>query len=251
MSEHRQFEISGRARLIVGVPAGRLDLYRSEGVIDVEVDGNTDGIEIARSGDTVSVTSTKTSGIVFGSTRLRIGVPSGCDFELSGASLDVHSDVALGHVRGRSASGDLSLRDAESLSIRSASGDIRFDAVDGDVDISMASGDVFGQSVRGALTASVASGDVRVDAVDGDVSAKSASGDIWISRTTAREVVAKSMSGTIAIGVAPRTRVNLDLSTLSGQIHRPSGTADGQEPVRTMDLRIRTVSGDIRLSRAD
>ena len=251
MSDHERFEIEGSARLVVGVPSGRMDIYRLDGAIDVELTGKTQGIDISRTGSTVTVTSSKSSGIVFGSVRLRVGVPAGCELELSGASLDVHADVPLGQVRGRTASGDVSLLTAESISVRSASGDLRFDRVNGDVDVVMASGDVFGTEIGGALNVSVASGDVRIDAVLGDIGVKSASGDVWIDRATGREVRVKSMSGTVGIGVAAGTRVNLDLSTLSGDIHRPSGSGESVEPTRTMDLSIHTVSGDIRLSRAD
>ncbi len=249
--EHERFEIDGPARLVVGVSSGRMDIYRLDGAIEVEVTGNTQGIDISRSGSTVTVSSSKSVGIAFGSARLRIGVPVGCELELSGASLDVYADAPLGHVRGRTASGDIALVTAESISVRSASGDLRFDRVVGDVDVVMASGDIFGQEVHGALTVSVASGDVRIDSVDGNIGVKSASGDIWIDRATGREVRVKSMAGTVGIGVAAGTRVNLDLSTLSGDIHRPPGSAESAEPTRTMELSIRTVSGDIRLSRAD
>lgn len=251
MSGHERFEIDGAARLVVGVPSGRMDIYRLDGAIDVEITGKDPGIDISRTGSTVSITSSKSSGMFFGSVRLRVGVPVGCELELSGASLDVHAEVELGRIRGRTASGDVSLATAESISVRSASGDLRFDRVHGDVDVVMASGDIFGAEVGGALTVSVASGDVRIDSVAGDIGVKSASGDVWIDRATGQDVRVKSMSGTIGIGVAAGTRVNLDLSTLSGDIHRPSGSGESMEPTRTMDLSIRTVSGDIRLSRAD
>ena len=251
MSDRHHFDIDGAARLVVSVPSGRMDVYRTDSAVIVEIDGNTEGIEIGQSGNTVTIASTRNTGRSFGSTRIKVGVPEGCDLDLAGASLEVYADVPLGHVKGRTASGDVSVHDAASLSVRSASGDIHFAVVSGDVDITMASGDVFGSEVRGALGVSVASGDVRIDRVDGDISAKSASGDIWISRTTGRDVRAKSMSGTVAIGVAAGTRVELDISTLSGDIHRPSGSPSGSEPSRTMDLSIKTVSGDIRLTRAD
>ena len=251
MSDRHDFDIDGSARLVVSVPSGRMDVYRADSAVIVEIDGNTDGIDIAQSGNTVTIASTKTTGRSFGSTRIKVGVPEGCDLDLSGASLDVHAEVPLGHLKGRTASGDISVSDAASLSIRSASGDVQFAVVSGDVDITMASGDVIGDEVRGALGVAVASGDVRVGRVEGDISAKSASGDIWISRATGRDVRAKSMSGTVAIGIAAGTRVEVDISTLSGDIHRPSGAPSGSEPTRVMDLSIRTVSGDIRLTRAD
>lgn len=251
MSDHHRFEVDGDARLVVGVPSGRMDLHGTEGEIEIEITGNTEGIEVAESGNTVTVSAQRGSGVSFGSVRLRVGVPEGCDLELSGASLDVFAEVDLGRVRGRTASGDLSLRDLSSLSIRSASGDLRFETVAGDADITMASGDVFGAEIGGSLTAAVASGDIRVDSVRGDVDAKSASGDVWLARVTGREVRVKSMSGTVAVGVVRGTRVRLDISTLSGDIHRPTGSSDGTEPTRSMDLTVKTVSGDIRLTRAE
>lgn len=251
MSDRFDFDIDGDARLVVNVPSGRMDMYRSDSAIVVEIDGNTDGLEVGQTGNTVTIASNKTGAWTFGSMRIRVGVPERCDLDLAAASLDVYAEVSLGHVKGRTASGDLSVHDVTSISVRSASGDIRFARAEGDVEVTIASGDVYGDVVVGSLEVSVASGDVRIGHVEGDVSARSASGDIWISRTTGRDVRAKSMSGTVAVGIASGTRVHLDVSTLSGDIHRPEGSGDGSEPSRTMDLTIKTVSGDIRLTRAD
>lgn len=251
MSKEYHFDVSGDARVIVSMPSGRVDVTPSGDGVDISISGDDELVEVDQTGNTITVTAEKKRGIFTSSARVNVAVPPGTDFELSGASVDANVEAPLGSVRSKTASGDIDLGRVRSLSVRSASGDVRVDAIDRDCDIALASGDLFAGNVEGDLSGSVASGDVRVESVGGRVSVKSASGDIRIDRVSGTETNIKSMSGTVAVGIARGTRVNVNMNTLSGEIYTPKSSSDGVEPVRTMRLNVKTVSGDIHISRAD
>ena len=251
MSRDYHFDTAGDARVLVSMPSGRIDAHESHDGVSVSVSGAEDLVEVDQIANTISIIAEKKRGLFSSSAQVSLALPPGTDFELSGASVDAWIEVPLGAVRSKTASGDLSLESARSLSVKSASGDVKVETVERDCDVALASGDVFAGRIGGDLNGSVASGDVRAETVEGRVSVKSASGDIRIDRVTGSEVNIKSMSGTVAVGIAPGTRVHLNMNTLSGEIFTPKPSEIPDEPVRSTRLNIKTVSGDIRLSRAD
>lgn len=251
MSQEYRFQTIGTATVIVSVASGRVDVRESTDEVVISISGAEDQFDVEQTGNTISITAERKRGLFSSSSHVEIGLPPGSDFELSGASVDAFIEVPLGSVRSRTASGDISINDVRSLSARSASGDVRVAAVERDCDIALASGDFFGDHIGGDLNGSVASGDIRVESVEGRISVKSASGDVRVDRATGGEANIKSMSGTVAIGIAPRTRVHLNVNTLSGEIHTPKPSEQTEEPERSIRLNVKTVSGDIRLNRAD
>ena len=271
MSDRYHFDIDGRARLVISLQSGDVEVYPSpNGGIEASLSGKTAGVTVEQAGNTVSITSEKkTSFFTAPSVRVAVGVPSGCDLEVSGASLDLVSRQALGAVKARSASGDIRLADVDDLIVKTASGELRFDTVHGDCEVTAASGDLVGDAVLGDLKASLASGDVRVGRVDGDVSVKSASGDAHIDRVEGNDIAIRSMSGDITIGLPSGIRLDFDLDALSGDVNLPPaapapppppepGAASADQPAEPApDLRRRlvrvyakTVSGDINIDRA-
>jgi DUF4097 and DUF4098 domain-containing protein YvlB len=156
--------------------------------------------------------------------------------QANGASSDMHVEEVTGDAHLKVASGELAInRVGGSLRISSSSGDLHVGDVSGDVKADTASGDIVINRVGGSLQADSASGDVQVGVV---------------SRGKARLVTA---SGDVAVGVAAGTGVWLDLNTASGSTSSdltmvdaaPSGTQGA-----TLELRIRTASGDIDVHRA-
>lgn len=272
MSDRYQFDVDGPARLVISLQSGDIEVYPSpDGGIEASLTGKTAGVTVEQAGNTVSITSEKkTSFFTASSVRVTVGVPAGCDLEVSGASLDLVARQRLGAVKARTASGDIRLADIDELVVKTASGDVRFDTVHGHCEVTAASGDLIGDAVTGDLKASLASGDVRIGRVDGDISVKSASGDAQIDRAQGDDIAIRSMSGDITIGLPSGIRLDFDLDALSGDINlpppappappRPPGPGsefeDGPaEPTSERHRRLvrvyaKTVSGDINIERA-
>lgn len=263
MNDSYSFEVGSDCRLIISVCSADVDVYPTDGAIVVSMSGKTEEITVSQAGNSVSVISDKrTSFFSSPSVRISAGVPPGCDLEISGASVDVVARQRLGSVNAKTASGSLRMGDVGMLHVKSASGDVRFESVEGDCDCSVASGDVVGEVVTGDLRASLASGNVRIGRVGGSVRVKSVSGDTQIDRVDGNDVTVKSMSGDIRIGLPGGRRVDFELDALSGDIvmPKPPSPPDPMQPTeppgspdsRThVYFQAKTVSGDITLERAD
>ena len=191
-------------------------------------------------------------------------------FGWGGAEMRVDLTVPIGTVVAcDTGSADLETKGRiGSLSFRSGSGNCRFDDVDGDVNVTVASGDLVGAAVGGALSFNSASGDARVREVGLDVGAKSASGDlslgtvagsvrlntvsgdVQIGSVAVGSTSVHSVSGDVEIAVARGTRVYLDISSTTGDTVSELDMSDpstGGGP--DLDLQVNTVSGDIRIVR--
>ncbi|MCH7735415.1 MAG: DUF4097 family beta strand repeat protein, partial [Chloroflexi bacterium] len=113
-----------------------------------------------------------------------------------------------------------------------------------------ASGDVTAPRVEGAVTAKTASGDVEIGEAGSDVRANTASGDLRVETASRGTVSSKSASGSVSIGVATGTGVWLDLNTVSGSINNGLDTTATEPESRDLTIQVRTVSGDIDITRS-
>ena len=102
------------------------------------------------------------------------------------------------------------------------------------------------------LAANSVSGDVVVGEVYGDLTVGTVSGDLMVRAAGPGEVGLKAVSGDVVVAMRRGLRVKLDVSSVSGSVgseldvsDTPS-RADGPEA----NLRVRTVSGDVRITRA-
>jgi DUF4097 and DUF4098 domain-containing protein YvlB len=238
----------------VSIPSGDIDVETTDGEeTSLTVDGDErmlEHVEVRHDGNRVSVTlrdksklgfSFSLGSIVFGDGGLRVQarVPHGAGVKVKTASAD--SKVA-GHLRTldvNGVSGDVRVRGevAEDATVRTVSGDIDLERVDGDVSV---------QTV---------SGDLRVRAVAGSADTKSVSGDIRLESLTAGEARFSSVSGDIEIGIASGSLLDVDAGSTSGDLASevPLATEppSGEEAAApTVILRGRTVSGDVRVFRA-
>ena len=178
-------------------------------------------------------------------------MPTGTDVNIKGASVDVSSQGALGTLRVRSVSGDVRADDLVRAEVSIASGDTRLELVRNDATVKATSGDVFVRAVGGRLIATLASGDIQADDVAGDAEVETASGDVTIRRCTGSAVTVRTVSGDIRLGLPAGIRVDPEISTMSGKVtlpEPPSTAADDQR--RSVRIRLRSVSGDIRIERA-
>jgi DUF4097 and DUF4098 domain-containing protein YvlB len=124
--------------------------------------------------------------------------------------------------------------------------------VGGSANVHSASGDIELAEVRGAVDAHTLSGDLRIEAAYGDVNANTVSGDQTHEAVMTGSVVAQSVSGDVLVGVRRGSRVYLDCNTVSGdtssELAVSGEPAEGDGP--TVEVRAKTVSGDIRITRA-
>ncbi len=181
-------------------------------------------------------------------------VPRGSSVSGKSASADVQAggswsgftiDVASADVEIAEVTGDASLN--------AASGDLSVGRVGGSLRIETTSGDLRVGDVTGDVSAKVASGDISIASIGGRLKASAASGDIEIRRLNQGRSEISSASGDVQVGIAPGAGIWLDLNTAAGRTtsdltpqHDAPPATDGP----TIELRVRTASGDIHIHRA-
>ncbi|MFT3854808.1 MAG: DUF4097 family beta strand repeat-containing protein [Ilumatobacteraceae bacterium] len=251
MRREERFDVGELARVDVDVPTGSVQARTgTAGVIEVVVDaGSAEQFEIGAVGDTVTVRAPTGWFARGGKANVSLVVPVRTDLAINVATADVNLRGALGTVRARTASSDIAVEQAGRVEAHSASGDVRVrDA--GEAHASSASGDIRIGAVAGTLAASSASGDVSAEQVGGRVEISTTSGDIRLRRCDGDDIAVKTVSGDITIGLPSGIRVEPDISTLSGSTILPKGPAPASDvPRRTVRLRARAVSGDVRIER--
>jgi hypothetical protein len=121
------------------------------------------------------------------------------------------------------------------LDLGGGSTDLRVEGELGEVSVRTASGDIRLGETRGELQVKTASGDISVGPITANASLATVSGDLEVQRLDAT-LTARSVSGDVTIGAVAG---ELGLSTTSGDVD-----------VRTVldgDVRVQTVSGDVRV----
>jgi DUF4097 and DUF4098 domain-containing protein YvlB len=191
---------------------------------------------------------------------LTIKAPAGSDCQAHTAAADVSLVGQLGEVGLHTASGDVTVASAGgAATVQTASGDIFVDRADADVRISTASGDVQVGRARGELRINAVSGDLEMGDVAGQIDARTVSGDIAVRELSGGHAELGTTSGDMRIMVKPGLGVYLDLSSLSGKVRSELDESsvddldegDGhQDATANVELRCRTVSGNVRISKA-
>jgi len=250
MLEHT-FQTPHPASLEVSIPSGEIAV-ETDGTDEthVSVDGDErvlEHVEVHCNGDRVSVKLRDKGrfgfslGSFFGDGGLRVEVraPHGSSVRVKTASADTELEGHFGALELNSASGDVRLRGevVDDATIRTVSGDVELERVDGDLSVQCVSGDVRARAIAGSVDTNSVSGDIRLDAL--------ASGNVRFT----------SVSGDIEIGIAPGSLLDVDAGSTSGDLSSevplasepPSGEGVAAP---TVVLRGRTVSGDVRVFRA-
>ena len=182
---------------------------------------------------------------------VRITTPAGTAARIAVAAAEVELTGRFGELELTGASADFDVEQCTDVHVRSASGDSRIGIVDGRASIGSASGDVRVGRASGPLQLRTASGDVSVEQSSETVSISTASGDVTVGAAAGGLVQIKTVSGDASVGVVPGLRVWLDLSSVSGRMDsqlEDDGPAGDGPPALT--LRLRSVSGDMRIHRA-
>ena len=180
-----------------------------------------------------------------------VTVPTGSRATISTAAGDITCDGELGSLDAKSASGD----------IRAAAitGDTAADSASGRVEIGEANGTITVKSASGAIDLGRAGGDLHANTVSGKIqigtaeasaSVRSTSGGVRIERLAVGKAEVVTVSGEISVKIAPRTGVYLDLSSISGRVTSELEPTGAEDQV-ALNLHCRSISGPIRISRAD
>ena len=187
----------------------------------------------------------------FGSSEAAIEVecPLGSTVTMTTESADLSIDGRVGALQVRGGAGELDFGEVErELVVKTASGDVTGGTVGGDLTHQSASGEVRVRRVGGDMVAKTASGDLEIDVLEGSASVTSVSGDVVLRSVSGGEAEIRSVSGDVEVGVAPGTGVFLDLSATSGEVRSDLEMMDGPSgDGPTLDLKVITVSGDIRV----
>jgi len=248
---HKTFSVDDPPDIEVRIESGRVDIrHGSSGTVDVRVDTKVPGFIVEQRGNSILVSSDKNaSWLSRGSAYIVIEAPDGTDVTAGMASAPIRVEIPLGKVDIRTASGDIELMAAETLVVKTASGDLDVGSVERGLRFSSASGDLrVADRVGGSVVASTASGDVHIEHADATVEVNTASGDTHISHFAGRSASFKAMSGDIDLGIPSRTNVDLDVTLLSGKLRVPEAPARKEPPERHMSIKAKTVSGDFTIA---
>jgi hypothetical protein len=194
-------------------------------------------------------------GLVFGGSGItcRVRCPHDSGVAAKTRSADIDCYGTIGGLNVQTASGDVdAARVSGGVNVRSASGDVTIRELGAGVNIQTASGDVELGIVRGPANVATASGDLSIEEAYDNVNANTVSGDQEHLAVLRGNVSAHSVSGDVTIGVRRGSRVWLDCNTVSGdtssELELSTDVPQGDGPL--LEVRAKTVSGDIRITRA-
>jgi DUF4097 and DUF4098 domain-containing protein YvlB len=251
---HESFEVDGPPDIEVRIESGRVEIRGGQsGRVNVSVDTQAPNFIVEQRGNSVLVSSDKsTPWLSRGSAYVVIDAPEGSDLRVNVASAQIQADLPLERVDLKSASGDIELQEVETLTAKTASGDMRVKRIGRALRYNSASGDLLvEETANGSVGVSTASGDIMIDDCDATIDINSVSGDVRLGRFTGRSASFKTMSGSIDLGIPRRTEVSLDANLLSGKLRLPEPDTSEEEPERQMSIKVKLVSGDLRITRAD
>ena len=105
------------------------------------------------------------------------------------------------------------------------------------------------ETARGKTVVKTGSGDLSVGAAHDDTSFSTGSGDVSVDLVDRGRLTVKGASGDVSIGVKAGVPVWTDITTVSGTIRSDlQGAGQPQEGQDHIEVRAKTVSGDIALS---
>jgi DUF4097 and DUF4098 domain-containing protein YvlB len=264
----KTFDIDGPAQIEVRLASGEIVVDPTlEGQIEVELTAHDDEsqrlvddarIELNDRHLVIDVPN-KRGGFSFSLGFARQGItcrircPQSSGLSARTKSADVLTRGTLGGLNVSTASGDVEAARVEGgVNIKSASGDTRVQELMGGVNVQTASGDIELEIVHGPANVNSASGDVTIGEAYDNVSANTVSGDQEHGAVMRGKVAAHSVSGDVTIGVRRGSKVYLDCNTVSGdsssELELTTDVPAGDGPL--VEIRAKTVSGDIRITRA-
>lgn len=256
------FQVDRPVRIDVRVEAGSIEVEaRATGTTEVEVEPRDDlaesmmtDVRVELSGADLRVETPRKRGLRLRAPEfaVRIVCPEGSSLLARTASADVSTRGPLGGLEVKTASGDVEAEDVDGEArLNTASGDVTIDQARGPVVLNSASGDLSIGRAHGRLAARLVSGDVTVGESVDVVEINSVSGDIRLECVAGGCVDFNSVSGDAEIAIARGSAVYMDVRSLSGDmVSELEGSVKPAEGEVVIDVRGKTVSGDVRLTSA-
>jgi DUF4097 and DUF4098 domain-containing protein YvlB len=242
----RDFRVGESPRVNVAISSGQVTVESGEpGIVKFAVDTKDPTFDIRDRGDVIFASGNRSTRAL-----VTVRVPPMSSVQVSTASGDVEVNAALDRLEVSSASGDVRFDSAVRLQAKTASGSIGGSRVDREASCVTASGDVRLSLIIDQAGISTASGNVAIGRCEGSITCATVSGNIRIDELTGSPVNIKTMSGLVRFAVPPRTRLDLDATSLSGAIHLPGPGSSPEPAEREIRARVRLVSGDLRIERA-
>jgi len=212
------------------------------------------GAEVTRNGDEIMVRFPKARLGLFGrggAVEARIHAPLGSAARLSAGSGRIETAGRLGQVIASAGSGTIRLDDTDEASATTGSGDIAINASAGSVEAKTGSGRITVGKVGADARITTGSGNIEIGQAGDSLEAFAASGNVQIRRADHGHVHARTVSGQISVSVANGAAALLDITTMSGRVNSnlDSAAAPGEGEKR-VELTLSTVSGNVNLARA-
>ena len=264
----KTFDVTGPLRLEIELASGEIEVDPTlEGRAEVELVAHDEEsqrlVDAARveleNGRLLVAVPHKRGGfslsLVFGhgSIDCRVRCPEGTDVSAKTKSAGLRARGTIGSLSMATASGDTEAdRVLGPVDVKSASGDLEVAVAEGSVTVQTASGDVEVATARGKVSAATASGDVVIGEAYADVRANTVSGDQQHRAVMQGRLTAQAVSGDIEIGVRRGAKAYLDCSTVSGDTVSELDSLDAApaDDGPLVEIAAKTVSGDIRITRA-
>jgi DUF4097 and DUF4098 domain-containing protein YvlB len=210
-------------------------------------------VKVSFENGTLSVRGPRTEGLWRrrSGLDLTIKAPAGSACEAHTASADVSVVGQLGALSVHTASGDITATaECGPITVHTASGDVFLERADAEAEITTASGDVKIGRASGDISVNAVSGDLSIGSATGQIGVRTISGDIAIRDFSAGQADLATTSGDVQVMVTPDLGVYLDLSTMSGHVGSELDEQDGDGTDTALEIKCRTISGDIRVSKA-
>ena len=259
LSRHPGFRRAGAAALVAAAAATVLTGCGGVGAkltfSDMEKAKVTDIVITGGSGDvmirTAAITETRINRIIH-----RNSDP-GSSYRVEGPILTIDTDCGPNcsvsyditapqgvKVRGSLGSGDIALTEVGAVDVSLASGQIMINQVKGDVTAKATSGDVVLTEVTGRVIASVQSGDVQAMRLGGGpVDVRATSGDVEVDVVKPMSVTAQTTSGDVRAHI-PAGRYDIRTTAKSGEV-RLDGLGLDDDAKSPNKLNISATSGDV------
>lgn len=273
-----EFEALGPVIVAATMRSSDLDLTVSDRASQVLVDvialkggeGVASATRVEFAGNRLIIEVPKSVGPLFrsaGPVRVEVHVPPGASLEAESGSGDIGVRGPLMRLEARAGSGDLTFGSVGEATVTVGSGDVALEVVDslratagsGDIWIGRVSGRAEFRAGSGDIVVNdgrdiigvTGSGDIVLGRVEGSASVSTGSGTLTVRHAIEGQILAKAASGDVLVGVARGTAALLDCNSVSGRVTSDlvGGEAPGDEE-KGVVLRLRTVSGDIRIRRA-
>jgi putative adhesin len=268
------FDTPGHVRLDLEIPFGRVELETATGeTTHVSLEGNeTYSRELIENARVEShqrgersdvVVEVRSRGFMFSigrspEIRLRVVCPPDTDVSVRTKSADVTARGSYRAVEAKTASGDIEVDEVSGeLRVKTASGDVAVHEVGGQTEIQSTSGDVALQRAGADVVAKLVSGDLWIRDAAASIHANTVSGDQRFEAVLDGTIEATAISGDVYVAVRRGSRVYVDANTVSGSTSSefdladsPQESSSGDENAPLVEVRAKTVSGDIMLARA-